>query len=259
MTDADTRPRDAVPELLPDREELARAEIAAYWMATGRRGPDDGAPLRIELCTRALRLPSVNHEAAVGHRLRIQLRSSTRTIAVTEEPDTRSHFVWDTFAPSDFVSTADGDTRAIGSGPTGECSIEAATEPTRTVPSTRGIDTASLTGIADRLRLAERVLRETVEVLFFGLPEGQSARFLDYLCALPRLLDALACWDAFYGRARRDFEAIGSAATVLGMQAAEMALVAVVGGLAQWCEESVLRCAVSRIAVPAAVIFGGES
>src|SRR5688572_909026 len=99
-TDATPARECGVPEMLPDRDELARAEVAAYWLATGERDPLAVGLMPVEVFTRALHLADVKHEAAPGHRLRLRLGDATQKIAITEEPDTGSVFVWDALAPT---------------------------------------------------------------------------------------------------------------------------------------------------------------
>jgi hypothetical protein len=221
---APTRRGDGVPETLPDRDELARAEVAAYWMATGDRGPLGEGLMRVEVCTRALRLADITHEATPGHRLRLRLRHATQKVSIIEERDTGSAFVWDTLGPTDVVA--------------GRVSAAAGTGPA-THQGSAGDEWA---------HVAEDVLGAAMVAMLGGLPEEERERFVEVVGKLPWLLHALHCWDAFYGHGAGDASGVASAALMQGVRPVEVALVALVAGLAHWCAEPALRRAVAAVA-----------
>jgi hypothetical protein len=216
---------DGVPQMLPDRDELARAEVAAYWMATGDRGPLDSGLMRVEVCTRALRLADVTHEAAPGHRLRLRLRHATQKVFITEERDTGSVFVWDTLAPTGGVAR--------------RWSAGAGRGPEMTTERSTGDEWADV---------AEEVLCAAMVAMLGGLLEEERERFIELVGKLPWLLHSLHCRDAFYGHADRDADRLACAALLQGVRPVEVALVALVAGLAQWCAEPALRHAVAAVA-----------
>lgn len=221
---APTVRRDGVPETLPDRDELARAEVAAYWMATGARRPLGEGLMRVEVCTRALRLADVAHEARPGHRLRLRLQHATQKVSIIEERDTGSVFVWDTLAPTD-----------VGAG---------------RVPAVAGPGPADHRGSPGHewAQVAEDVLGATMVAMLGGLPEEERERFVEVVGKLPWLLHALHCWDAFYGHGDRQASGLAAAALMQGVRPVEVALLALVAGLAHWCAEPALRRAVEAVA-----------
>jgi hypothetical protein len=235
MSDSDGGPPDlrddGIPELLPDRDELARAQVAAYWMATGDRGPLDAGLMRVEVCTRSLHLADITHEAAPGNRLRLRLRHATQKVSIIEERDTGSVFVWDTLAPTD--SAARHSSSTAGAGPLDATKLAVADE--------RGPDD-------EWARVAETVLSAGVRAMLGGLPDEDRERFGELVGKLPWLLHSLRCWDAFYGRAVPTMDGLAFGALVGSVRPDEVALVALVGGLAHWYAEATLRAAVAAVA-----------
>jgi hypothetical protein len=213
-----------VPEALPDRDELARAEVAAYWLATGERDPRAIGLMPVEVFTRALHLADVTHEAAPGHRLRLRLGDATQKIAITEEPDTGSVFVWDALAPTGGVARRVS--AAVGTGSATDERIPA----------------------DDWAQVAEDVLAASLIAMLGGLPVEERPRFVEVVGKLPWLLHALYCWDAFYGRGDRDADRLACGALLQSVRPVEVALVALVAGLARWCAEPALRRAVAVVA-----------
>jgi hypothetical protein len=57
----------------------------------------------------------------------------------------------------------------------------------------------------------------------------------------------LGCWEAFYGDACLDV-VLANAVRVVGLRAGELAFIGAIGGLARWCDEPTLRCAVDSTA-----------
>jgi hypothetical protein len=246
--------RDAVPEYMAARDERVDAEVAAYWMATGERGGGDAAPLGVELCTRALHLPDASHEAAAGQRLRIRRRQSTRTIAIVEEPDTGSVLVLDRFAPHEVAAAARprGDRRvACGSGPCDGGAVDVHPEGTEPVfPTSAPCCAVSRLARSARAARAERVLRAAIESTYATLAGDAAPWFLDFVGDLPQVLERLSAWETFY-RGRPILDVLSDAGGDAPDEwVAEVAIVAVIGGLAHWCDEATLRGVVARVAVP---------
>lgn len=222
-TDAPPSRACGVPEALPDRDELARAEVAAYWLATGERDPLAIGLMPVEVFTRALHLADVTHEAAPGHRLRLRLGDATQKIAITQEPDTGGVFVWDALAPTGGVARG---ASAVGDGP----------------------GTDRRTPADDWAQVAEDALAASLVAMLGGLPGEARPRFVEVVGKLPWLLHALHCWDAFYGRGDCDEDRLACGALLQSVRPIEVALVALVAGLARWCAEPALRRAVAVVA-----------
>lgn len=249
MNDNRARPQDAVPEVLPDRDEFARAELAAYWIQTIDRPAPATPPMTIDVCTRAIRLPDLDHEAKAGNRLRIRVASTTRQVFVAEEPDTGHAFVWPAFPPRSPAPIASAPVAVADGVPiTTLAATVTETLPSSADGSCRIAREDQARSRVERLHLAESVLRALVLMATAGLPEDRGATFLLRVHDLPRILASLDAWGMFYGGKRIDPASLTAAIGELGVDSGELAMVGAVAGLSRWCDEPTLRCAVDNLA-----------